>query len=126
MSSDLPSNCVVSGTPRAISILQEPRTPQNERQLPGGAEAVTQSISGNKRLQLEKKKKLRSVRQVRAAHSFAFPPGEPSRDRGALGACAQRCRRESLARVSQSVAGGSEGPLSGRGGCGTGCPPVER
>lgn len=28
--------------------------------------------------------------------------------------------------VSQSFARGSEGPLSGRGGCGTGRPPVER
>lgn len=52
MPSDLPSNCVVSGTPRAIGILGQPSTPQNERQLPGGA--VTQSISGNNTLQLEK------------------------------------------------------------------------
>lgn len=66
------------------------------------------------------------VSQAGASGSqIAFPPGEPPRDRGTLGARAQRCRRESLPR-GQSVAGGSEGPLSGRGGCGTGRPPVER
>lgn len=73
MSSDLPSNCVVSGTPRAISILQEPRTPQNERQLPGGAEAVTQSISGNKRLQLEKKKKIEVCQAGASSSQLRLP-----------------------------------------------------
>ena len=77
-------------------------------------------------LQHEARARGLSVRQVRAASSFVFPPREPPRDRGALGARAQRCPRESQPWVSQSGAGGSEGILSRRGGCGTGRPPVER
>lgn len=84
-----------------------------------------------------------SVRQVRATRSVAFPPSGPPRDGGGRGARARRRRpwrrpgfqprfgRSASQPVSQSVRCrrrecGSEGPLSGRGGGGTGCPPVER